>query len=252
MEKTSDYCLRNSLGYRNIDENFANQLLQSQKNISRFLRILTYKYIVKRNLEDLISYLQSFTNKSIHVEVDSAECNRLLYNFLNTLYAFEQSFNKDFRTEISAIKQEMYKNFFDYSIVSALRDYMEHKDLGVSKIVKTYGKFGLTVKVLINLETIAKDVRDTKKYNGFVKTVKAMIDAGKDIEVDILPLSQNFDYIFFELQAQIWKTLSNQIIKDFKLMSTIFNTTDERNFEVFLYKGKQYLCPISNTYKNFI
>lgn len=245
------YYLRTNIKQKMISDEFAKQLLMSQKFLAKYSRIFTYKYIIDKNLDDLISYLKSFQDNYNGKEMDFAECNRLIYNTLNTFYAYQQFFNKEFGKEIKSVKQYFYGQYFEYSIICALRDYMEHSDLGVSNIIVTHGKYGSKAKAYIDIKKIADDIRNSNKFGGFKQNVEQMIKLNKETQVEVLSLFENFKSIFYKIQVSVWEMLSRQILENFKCIGNIFNIIEGKKREIILYNDNRYIYPISIIYHNF-
>ena len=245
------YKLLTGIELIDISDDFAKQILQSEKKLSKFLRIFAYKYIIQKNLEDLISFLRPYQENYNGLEFDSAECNRLLYNVLNTVYAFEQSFNKSYGNEIKQIKQYLHQHYFEYSILSALRDYMEHSDLGVSNVMLTLGKYGARAKAYINLKKIADDISRKDKFDGFKQKVEKLIADKEDVEIELLPLFEHFKDIFYIMQSKVWKMLSSTIIESFKCLGLMIKSSKMKTRDVFLYNDGRYISAPSNVYHTF-
>ena len=212
------------------------------------MKVFAYKIIIQRNLKELIDYLSAFQTEGNASDFDTIECERLLYNFLNTFYAFEQS---SISEDIKEIKRNFYRAYFEYGIISALRNYMEHCDLGISKTVAVCKGNGLKVRAYISLKEIADSIRDKKQFDGFKSKVNKQINEGMDSERELLPILQNFQNIFYELQVEIWKTLSERILESFSCYGEVIDVRDERKRDVYLFNGKIYIGPISNAYHIF-
>lgn len=243
------YYLRYGAEAKVITDEQANELIKSQKTLLHFMKIFAYKIIIQRNLKELIDYLSAFQAEGNTSDFDTVECERLLYNFLNTFYAFEQSSIKNY---IAEIRGNFYRTYFEYGIISALRNYMEHCDLGISKVVVTVcKKNGLKAQAYINLKEIADSIRDKKQFDGLKSKVNKQINEGIDSDRELLPILQKFQNIFYELQVEIWKTLSERILESFSCYGEVVDVRDERKRDVYLFNGKIYICPISNAYHNF-
>lgn len=243
------YYLRYGAESKAISDEQANELIESQKTLLRFMKVFAYKIIVQRNLKELIDYLSVFQAEGNTSDFDTVECERLLYNFLNTFYAFEQS---SIKKDIEEIRKNFYCAYFEYGIISALRNYMEHCDFGISKVVVTVcKKNGLKAQAYINLKEIADSMSNKKRFGGFKGRANKQINEGTDPDRELLPILQEFQKIFYKLQVEIWKVLSEKIFESFSCYGEVVDVRDERKHDVYLFNEGRYVCPISNAYHNF-
>lgn len=118
-----------------ISEKEAKAIIDASKFLGRNMRSYYYYQIVKRNLNSLIQFIEREQGKQ---KIDAIECNRLLFNFVDTFYSYINFFEKNYKDKFLEVKTELYDKYFEYRFVYNLRNYLIHEDLAVMKVSYAY------------------------------------------------------------------------------------------------------------------
>lgn len=225
----------------------AESILDSDKYLKKVSRIFVYYYMVSRNLEEFISYYESYLYVDESERIDSAECNRLLLNFLDSLYTYCNAFNKMDICECKAVIDSAKKESFDLRLFLALRGRTVHSELGITNISTTIGKVGTKTTSYIKLNKLANYI--TNKKDSFKRELETISPELQSM--DLLQLAKTFHNTLVYIQVNIWLRLSEKILASFNAISKYADKDNLQNTEIGLYNGAKYISPISITIKSF-
>lgn len=121
---------------KNISDELGEKLLISIKNLGNNMRCHYLFQIVKRNLAELTFYMQSQQNEM--KTIDGIECNRYLFNFVDTFYSYINFYEKNYKELFKDVKKDIYDTYFEYRFIYNLRNYIIHEDLAILKISKKF------------------------------------------------------------------------------------------------------------------
>lgn len=223
-----------------INDELGNKLLLAIKNLGINMKAYYYYQIVKRNLKELISFIESQQNN--HNYIDAIECNRLLFNFSDTLYSYINYFEKNYKDKFSILKKKFYDNNFEYRFLYNLRNYIIHEDLGVLKIGKEYTIDAIRIKFLISKDKLINSKRCQKLFRS--ELINYQINNN---DIDIYIIISNFQEILKKLQIKMIFALEDNLISDFSLlMQHVPNNQD-----VFLIENNKILNSLLNVSTKF-
>ncbi len=203
--------------------------------------------MVSRNLEEFISYYESYLYVDESKKIDSAECNRLILNFLDSLYTYCNAFNKKNICESKVVIESAKKKSFDFRLFLALRGRAVHSELGITNISTTIGKVGTKITSYIKLNELANYI--TNKKDSFKRELETISPEWQSM--DLLQLAKIFRNTLVDIQVNIWLCLSEKILASFNTISKYADKDNLQNAEIVLYNGEKYIFPISITIKNF-
>ena len=121
---------------KNISDELGEKLLISIKNLGNNMRCHYLFQIVKRNLAELTFYMQSQQNEI--KTIDAIECNRYLFNFVDTFYSYINFYEKNYNELFKDVKKDIYDTYFEYRFIYNLRNYIIHEDLAILRISKKF------------------------------------------------------------------------------------------------------------------
>ena len=224
---------------KNIDNKTAETLLSCMKYLGKNMKSYFYYQIVKRNLNELISFIMDKQNKLI--DIDLVECNRLLFNYVDTLYAFTNYFENNYKQEFSIVKKNVYDTQFEYRLIYHFRNYMIHEDLGILSFTSKIGKEEISYQFNIETKRISSSTR-------VPKAIKDEIDKKfNETSIDILPVLQKQYEILKLMQEKMLSMLSEDILTNFDyLAENIINQN-----ETFLLKDEKIINSLLNVTTKF-
>lgn len=204
---------------QDIDNEVGDNLISYIKYLSVNMKSYFYYQIVKRNLSGLITFIEAQQNKT--TKSDLVECNRLLFNFMDTFYAFINYFESNYKKEFESIKNNIYDKYFEYRFIYNLRNFIIHEDLGVLSETRQFNKDFITVQFNINLEKFSTSKRVQSKVREEIK------DKFNKRNMDIYPILKKQYAIIKEIQERMILTLSHSILTKFNyLADKIINRND--------------------------
>ena len=212
-------------GEKNITEEYAVRLIETSKLLGIHMRSFAYYQIVKRNLCDFLTYIYNQQGKM--EEVDTIECNRWLYNFVDTFYSFINYYEKNYKSEFAVVKKQIYDTYFEYRFIYNLRNYMVHQDLGVLKKTTYFNSDKIEVDFKVSKSKLQQSTGCQKP---FARELKTRNDISENISIKTVV--EPFVKILLELQKEMLIALSPMILEQFKLITDC--TPNQR--EVYLTK----------------
>lgn len=216
-----------------ISDDEGNILCNSFKYLGNNMNSYYFYQIVKRNLECIILFIERQQNKMD--KPDMIECNRLLYNFVDTLYAFVNYFEKNYNSEFKNIKSEIYNTFFEYRLIYNLRNYMIHDNLAILKVTNEIDKSFINVKFIIQKNKILSSTTANNK-------LKTVLNEATTDDIDIYPILKQQFHIIKTLQEKMLFALSNELLRNFKLITDrIINKED-----TFLFNNEKLVNSLLN------
>lgn len=173
----------------------------------------------------------------------------LPYVFYPPLYGAFFAFSDNLHSDIyfCECEREAIENYIKILQIAPIRNNTSQESRLFPQVIYK----GIQSHANISLKEIADSIRDKKQFDGFKSKVNKQINEGMDSERELLPILQNFQNIFYELQVEIWKTLSERILESFSCYGEVIDVRDERKRDVYLFNGKIYIGPISNAYHIF-
>ena len=226
----------NLLQEKTLNEDLANQIIQDHILLNKNVRCLDFYYIVKTNFSILLNKL-NFKQTTIK-KVNAIEINRLLYNFLNSLYSYIEYLERNFKQEFSKVKTHIYDKNFSYRLLYNLRRYMTHCDFGVTIIKTTYNSNNIHKKFLIDLNKIITSDTTNKTFQK-----ELMLKVQIDSLLDILPILKEFESLLISFQEQIILALANQTKSS---MINLIRYVPLKRVDVWLYENKLFRKSLFN------
>lgn len=221
---------------KKLNEDLANQIIQNHILLNKNIRCLDFYYIVKTNFTILLNKL-NFEQTTVK-KVDAIEINRLLYNFLNSLYSYIEYLERNFKQEFSKVKINIYDKNFSYRLLYNLRRYMTHCDFGVTIIKSTYNPNNITKEFLMDLNKIITSNMINKTFQ---KELMLKFQLGSHL--DILPILKEFENVLIYFQEQVILVLSNHT-KD--SMVNLLSYIPLKRVDVWLYENKSFRKSLFN------
>lgn len=202
---------------KNISDELGEKLIISIKNLGNNMRCHYLFQIVKRNLVELTFYMQSQQNEM--KTIDAIECNRYLFNFVDTFYSYINFYEKNYKELFKDVKKDIYDTYFEYRFIYNLRNYIIHEDLAILRISKKFWQD----RVDVNFEIDNNALSDSSCQKLFKQELKKRSTQMTNLH-DIL---SNFYTILIRLHiamlTKIWKNLRTDFLL---LMDNIPNKQD--------------------------
>ena len=215
-----------------ISEEEAKAIIDASKFLGRNMRAYYYYQIVKRNLNSLIQFIEQEQGKQ---KVDAIECNRLLYNFVDTFYSYINFFEKNYKNKFLEVKTELYDKYFEYRFVYNLRNYLIHEDLAVMKVSYAYYNDHVDTAFLVAVNDLICAEKIKIKFKEELKSLK-------EKDISIYEILVNFGQILVELQVKMLIALSDEIEKSF----TYIRSYIQDMHDVFLIKDTKTINGLLN------
>lgn len=201
--------------------------------------------IAKRNLKDLLEFITQQQKKLD--KIDTLECNRLLYNYIDTFYSFVNYYESHYKEEFAGIKRKFYDTYFEYRFIYNLRNYMVHESLGILKVTKEIYPDTILVKFIVETNRLISSNRVSNKMKDELKT------SIKD-EIDIGPILKNHLNMILKLHEDMLLCLQSQILEKFAYISkyiknkndTFLLSNDEIVNSLLNVTSKFYKCVADN------
>lgn len=164
---------------KKISDEFAENLIISMKNLGNNMRCHYLFQIVKRNLAELTLYMQSKQNEI--KTIDAIECDRYLFNFVDTFYSYINFYEKNYNELFKDVKRNIYDTYFEYRFIYNLRNYVIHEDLAISRISKKIWQDHIDVNFEINNNALSDSRCCQKIFRQELKNCSTQITNLHDI-----------------------------------------------------------------------
>lgn len=209
MSKYKLVFLGNDNNIRVLEDDFPfESVTECKKSISKLEKLLlsvNYYLIVKDNIFDL---LQCIDNIDTHDKKLFTILNRYTFNFVNTFYAYINFYETNFKKVFYPIKVKYYDENIEYRLIYNIRNYMAHKEMVVSTVVKDILSKDTDSNISIQLDIKKLANKDSGVQKKVRKELQAMIAENKQLDLSLL--IHNFFYVFESLQ----KELMDELVKD--------------------------------------
>lgn len=194
---------------KNISDEFAENLIISMKNLGNNMRCHYLFQIVKRNLAELTLYMQSKQNEI--KTIDAIECDRYLFNFVDTFYSYINFYEKNYNELFKDVKKYIYDTYFEYRFIYNLRNYVIHEDLAISRISKKIWQDHIDVNFEINNKALSDSRCCQKIFRQELKNCSTQITNLHDI-------LSNFYTILIRLHIDMLTKTWQNLRADFLLL----------------------------------
>lgn len=222
-----------------IEEDKAEKLVSYFKYLGLNIRSYYYYQIVKRNLNELVKFIQEQQNK---VEgIDAIECNRLLFNYIDTLYGFINYFEMNYKENFKIVKQEIYNAYFEYRFIYNLRNFMIHEDLSILSITKQFYENLILVKFNVSRNKVTNSTRFQPRVR---EETKLKFDGDN---IDIYPILEKQFEIIKKMQERMLLSLSEELLSRFDFVAQLIIN----NNETFLIKDGKIINGLLNVITKF-
>lgn len=221
-----------------IEDEDAKSLIYNFEYLGTNMRSYYYYQIVKRNLNELIGFIREQQNKLD--EIDAIECNRLLFNYIDTLYGYINFFEKNYKANFKSIKQEIYDSYFEYRFIYNLRNFIIHEDLGILSVSKQIYENSIVVRFNVSKNKLINSSR-------FQPSVRQEIEKRFVHDIDIFPILEKQFEVIKLLQEKMLLSLSNDILSRFDFISKLIRN----NKEIFLIQNRKIINGLLNVTTKF-
>ena len=191
-----------------LEESAAKKIICDITYLGKNMHTYLFYQIVKRNFLDLLVFINN-AQESLE-KSDTLECNRLLFNFVDTFYSYINFFEANYKDEFKPIKNDLHAKHFEYAFIYALRNYMVHEDMPILKYTREVAENYIKNSFIISKKHLLSSTRLTSKNK------KLLSDFFAKDEIDILPILVGVKPIIVNLQAQMLSVLSESLIDSFK------------------------------------
>lgn len=222
-----------------IDDQTGEKILSCINYLGTNMRSFYYYQIVKRNLNQLVGFMDDKQNEWI--DVDLIECNRLMFNYIDTLYAYINFFESNYKDQFSIIKRQIYDTYFEYRMAYNLRNYIIHEGLGIVSYIRQMYSNKTLYQFCIDAEVIASSSRVKRQFKEEIKQLYG------DNKIDLYPILQKQHEILKNIQEKMLDALSKNIISNFDFLAT--NTIN--NNETLIKKDGKILNSLLNVTSKF-
>lgn len=218
---------------RTISNELGENLITSMKELGNNMRCHYLFQIVKRNLAELVFYIQLQQNETR--VVDAIECNRLLFNFVDTFYSYINFYESNYKELFKNVKKHLYDTYFEYRFIYRLRNYIVHEDLAVLKTLKKFCRDHVEVIFEVDNNALSHSPCFPQSFKQELKKRSTQMTSLNDI-------LSNFYTVLVELHVnmlvKIWENLKNAFML---LMDNIPNKQ-----EVYLVQNKKIINGLLN------
>ena len=154
--------------------------------------------------------------------IDILECNRLLFNVLDTFYSYINFFECNYNIQFKLIKKDLYDNYFEYAFLYKLRNYAIHQDLPIFKLSREVGENYIKSKFIISKEKLFCSTRISAEIKKRIENQFPNID-----DIDIFPIVALLKQILVEVQIKMMNALSEDLLSSFKYLKESMLNNEE-------------------------
>ncbi len=194
-----------------LSESEAELILKTIIFLSKHMRTYFHYQVVKRNLLQLLRFIDACQNDFEHSDI--LECNRLLLNFVDTFYSYINYFESQYKTIFSKIKAYFYDNYLEYAFIYKVRNYAIHEDLPVHKKIKVFFEDRIESKFVMLKQILLNSTRFSKEF----KKRLEVAFAGNE-EIDLFEMVVQMPKIILEIQKQMLLAVSAELIECFEVL----------------------------------
>ena len=194
-----------------LSEDEAQAIIKSIDVLSKHMHTYFHYQITKRNLFQLLQYIDSCQNRFEYSDI--LECNRFLFNFVDTFYSYINYFESQYKDTFQSVKSFFYDYYFDYAFIYNLRNYMIHEDLPVYKERKEIFQDRIENKFIISKQVLLNSSRLQKNFKPRFK--KTFININ---EIDIFQSVVHFSKILLEIQKKMLMVFSKELTEHFMFL----------------------------------
>ena len=220
---------------KKISNEEANQILNNINCLGQHMHTYFFYQIVKRNLKEMLAFIEN-CQKTLAIS-DTLECNRFLYNFIDSFYAYINFFESNYKETFQEIKKGFFDNRFEYAFIYKLRNYMIHEDLPIFKQEREVGIGYLNKKFIISKNKLLSSKRMTSNIKSRI-SIK-FID--KD-DIDIMPILKEFSKILIDIQKETLDKLFQTLTDSFCFLMKYIKKEEE----TYLYKDGEIINGLLN------
>lgn len=223
-----------------LEDEKAERILEGIACLGTHMHTYFFYQIVKRNLDQLLNFIENAQNTL--QKIDILECNRLLFNFADSFFAYINFFESNYKEIFEPIKKDLFDNNFEYAFIYKLRNYIIHEDLPIFKLSREVGENYIKSKFIISKKKFLSSTRI-----GTAIKMRISNHFPDSDNIDIAPILILLKSLISKIQIEMLTSLADRLLSAFKyLRSYILN-----NEEIYLFNDGKIVNGLLNVLNKY-
>jgi hypothetical protein len=208
-----------------LEDEKAERILESIACLGTHMHTYFFYQIVKRNLDQLLNFIENAQNTL--QKIDILECNRLLFNFADSFFAYINFFESNYKEAFEPIKKDLFDNNFEYAFIYKLRNYIIHEDLPIFKLSREVGENYIKSKFIISKKKFLSSTRIGTSIK--MRIFNHFPDSDN---IDIAPILILHKDLIFKIQIEMLTSLADRLLSAFKYLRSYILNNEEMHIEL--------------------
>ena len=210
-----------------IDSSLGNKLINASKGLVIYSGIIDGYIMIKRNMLEIENKIKFYEENWMREETDFRDVNRLMINFLSTLYFFINYCERKINPVFELVKKKYYDRYFEYRLFYHLRNYATHSNYSIVSVTHINKEEKNTFTINIKSSDLINNDVLSKKFKEEIKNLNV-----EDIVLNTY--LKNFKRIIFDLLLEILILSKKEITDYFSLLMTNVQNRKEDRIDTFL------------------